>query len=75
MKKFKKVVLLIMCLIFVAFLACCNVDEGDTAIPNTPNQTEQGAGEENGGNENGANNNGSNGGLTLPEQGWTDVRK
>lgn len=82
MRKLKKIILTITCLIMIACLVACDAGDQTTGTPELPNQSEQEASsspnetpEEDNGGEDDANNNGSNGGSTLPEQGWTDVRK
>ena len=82
MKKLKKIILSITCLCMIVCFVACNVSDQTTGNSDLPNQSEQESTsppnqtpEEDNGGEEDANNNGSNGGSTLPEQGWTDVRK
>jgi hypothetical protein len=82
MKKLKKIILSVMCLGLIACFVACNADGESMVYPDLPNQSEQESApppnqdaEENNGGGDDANNSESNGGLTLPEQGWTDVRK
>ena len=82
MKKLKKIVLSLTCLCMISCFVACSEGDGSTVNPDLPDQSEQEStfqpdqdAEANNGGGDDANKSESNGGLTLPEQGWTDVRK